>query len=202
MTRSRILGLGGPVGLFLASVGYAVAVAMARIFVSLESHCVQSCPIVKVEGFQFHHFYYGLTLATVSLGILLLSRRQRVRWDASFFFGIGVGLMADETGLLFLGTTYDSSLSLFIVGLVATSFVLATVYAASAAGLLEFRSLDRADVLTFASIVLVIVGLVIFDRPFRMILEVVGGLAWAAALVLFGLYGRTHIRKLLNSTTH
>ncbi len=110
--------------------------------------------------------------------------------------------MADETGLLFLGTTYDSSLSLFIVGLVATSFVLATVYAASAAGLLEFRSLDRADVLTFASIVLVIVGLVIFDRPFRMILEVVGGLAWAAALVLFGLYGRTHIRKLLNSTTH
>src|SRR5690242_13178741 len=102
MTRSRILGLGGPVGFFLAVLGYAVAVAMARIFVSLESHCVQACPVVKVEGFQFHHFYYGLTLATLSLGILLVTRRQRVRWEASLFFGMGVGLMADETGLLFL----------------------------------------------------------------------------------------------------
>src|SRR3989454_12520845 len=104
--------------------------------------------------------------------------------------------MADETGFLFLGTTYDSTLSFFIVGLVAAVFVLATLYTASTAGLLEFKSLDRADVLTFASVVLVIVGMVIFDRPFRFVLEVVGVLAWSAAFVLFGLYGGTHLRRL------
>ena len=104
--------------------------------------------------------------------------------------------MADETGFLFLGTTYDSTLSFFIVGLVAAVFILATLYTASTAGLLEFKSLDRADVLTFASILLVIVGMVIFDRPFRFVLEVVGVLAWSTALVLLGLYGGMHIRKL------
>ena len=180
----------------MALVGYAVSVTMSRTFVSLESHCVQACPVVRIEGFQFHHFYYGVILSAVSLGVLLLSRRQRVRWDASLFFGMGIGLMADETGFLFLGTTYDSALSFFIVGLVAAVFVLAMLYTASTAGLLEFKSLDRADVLTFASVVLVIVGMVIFDRPFRFVLEVVGVLAWSTAFVLFGLYGGTHLRKL------
>jgi len=109
---------------------------------------------------------------------------------------MGIGLMADETGFLFLGTTYDSTLSFFIVGLAAAVFILAMLYTALTAGLLEFKSLDRADVLTFASIVLVIVGMVIFDRPFRLVLEVVGVLAWSTALVLLGLYGGTHMRKL------
>ena len=104
--------------------------------------------------------------------------------------------MADETGFLFLGTTYDSTLSFFIVGLVAAVFVLAMFYTALTAGLLDFKSLDRADVLTFASIVLVILGMVIFDRPFRFVLEVVGVLAWSTALVLLGLHGGTHMRKL------
>jgi|SRR5439155_8929091 len=196
MALSGVVGLGGPVGFLLASVGYAVSVTMARTFVSLESHCVQACPVVRIEGFQFHHFYYGLILSAVSLGMLLLSRRQRVRWDASLFFGMGIGLMADETGFLFLGTTYDSTLSFFIVGLVAAVFVLAMFYTALTAGLRDFKSLDRADVLTFASIVLVILGMVIFDRPFRFVLEVVGVLAWSTALVLLGLHGGTHMRKL------
>src|SRR5947208_8951695 len=110
MALSGVVGFGGPVGFLLASVGYAVSVTMARTFVSLESHCVEACPVVRIEGFQFHHFYYGVILSAVSLG-LLPSRRQRVRWDASLFFGMGIGLMADETGFLFLGTTYDSALS-------------------------------------------------------------------------------------------
>src|SRR2546427_11251302 len=101
---------------------------MARTFVSLEAHCVQACPVVRIEGLQFHHFYYGGILSAVSLGVLLLSRRQRVRWDASLFFGMGIGLMADETGFLFLNTTYDSALSLFIVGLLVAGFVLALLY--------------------------------------------------------------------------
>src|SRR2546430_15981098 len=114
MRLSRVVGVGGPVGFLLASVGYAVSVTMARTFVSLESHCVQACPVVSVEGFQFHHFYYGLILSAVSLGMLLLSRRRRVRWDTSLFFCLGIGLMGDETWFPFLGTPYATKLCFFI----------------------------------------------------------------------------------------
>src|SRR5438552_9785536 len=154
MALSRVVGPGGPVGFLLALVGYAVSVTMARTFVSLESHCVEACPVVRIEGFQFHHFYYGVILSAVSLGVLLLSRRQRVRWDASLFFGMGIGLMADETGFLFLGSTYDSTLSFFIVGLVAAVFVLAMLYIVSTAGLLVFKRLASREVVTFASLLL------------------------------------------------
>src|SRR5207245_10366806 len=107
MAFSRVVGVGGPVGFLLASVGYAVSVTMARTFVSLESHCVQACPVVRVEGFQFHHFYYGLILSTVSLGMLPVRRRHRLRWDAALVFGMVLGSMDDATGFLFFGSTYD-----------------------------------------------------------------------------------------------
>src|SRR5437660_4000278 len=109
MALSGVVGLGGPVGFLLASVGYAVSVTMARTFVSLESHCVQACPVVRIEGFQFHHFYYGVILSAVSLGVLLLCRRRLVRWDASLFFGMGIGLLADESGFFLLRATSDSA---------------------------------------------------------------------------------------------
>ncbi len=197
MTGPRIVGLEGPVGFILASLGYAVAVTMARTFVALEAHCVQACPIVKVEGFQFHHLYYGLIISAVSLGVLVLGRQRRVRWDASLLLGIGIGLTADETGFLFLNTSYGSLLSLSIAGVVVLVLVLATSLTAATSGLLEFRSLGRADVLTFVAILLVPVGMVIFDRPFQILYGLTGGVAWTVALVLFGLYGRTHIRKVL-----
>src|SRR5439155_22574669 len=130
MSLSRVVGPGGPVGFLLALVGYAVSVTMARTFVSLESHCVQACPVVRIEGFHFHHFYYGVILSAVSLGVLLLSRLQRVRWDVSLFFGMGIGLMVDETGFLFLSTSYDSELYLFFVILVDAVLVFSLLFIA------------------------------------------------------------------------
>src|SRR2546428_419146 len=61
MALSRVAGVGGPVGFLLASVGDAVSVTMARTFVSLESHCVQACPVVRVEGFHLHQSYWSLS---------------------------------------------------------------------------------------------------------------------------------------------
>lgn len=184
-------------GLFLASVGYTAAVAVARLFVNLESHCSQGCPVVKIEGFQVHHFYYGLVLSIASVCVLLLIGLQRVRWDASLFFGVGVGLMADETGLLFLGVSYSSSVSLVLVVVVASVLYLATINAALSYGTLEFRALDRADVLMVVSIMLAMAGTIYFDRPLRLVLEITGGLSWTVALALFALYGKTHFRRIL-----
>src|SRR5438093_12537308 len=124
MALSRVVGVGGPVGFLLALVGYAVSVTMARTFVSLESHCVQACPVVRIEGFQFHHFYYGVILSAISLGVLLLSRRQRVRWDASRSSGLGFGILRIVTGFFFLGTVSVSTFSFLLLVLLLLVFAL------------------------------------------------------------------------------
>src|SRR6266516_88445 len=66
----------GPVGLFFVSLGYTAAVGIARLFVTLESVCTQHCPVIRVQGFRFHHMYYGVLLLLVSLGVMIRLRRQ------------------------------------------------------------------------------------------------------------------------------
>src|SRR5256885_5371443 len=36
--------------------------SIARLFVTLESVCTQHCPVIRVQGFRFHHMYYGVLL--------------------------------------------------------------------------------------------------------------------------------------------
>src|SRR6266516_4580621 len=81
----------GPVGLFFVSLGYTAAVGIARLFVTLESVCTQHCPVIRVQGFRFHHMYYSVLVA-----------------------GIGLGLIADEIGLLILKLSYWNIISVSI----------------------------------------------------------------------------------------
>ena len=196
MALSRVVGLGGPVGFLLASVGYAVAVTMARTFVSLESHCVQACPVVRVGGFQFHHFYYGLVLVLVGMGFLAVTRRQRVRWDAALIFGLGAGLCADEAGLLLARIPYNDPLSLLLLACVCVALLGGTINAAVRDGTREFKVLDRADILTVLSILLVMAGFLYLDRPLITTVEFVGGASWACAVVLITLFGKKHFRRI------
>jgi len=96
----------GPVGLFFVSLGYTVSIGIARLFVTLESVCTQHCPVIKVQGFRFHHMYYGGLLLLVSLGVMIYASDARARWDSALVAGIGLGLIADEIGLLILKLSY------------------------------------------------------------------------------------------------
>jgi len=86
----------GPVGLFFVSLGYTVSAGIARLFVTLESICTQHCPVLRVEGFRFHHMYYGVLLLLVSTGVMIYASDARARWDGALVAGIGLGLVADE----------------------------------------------------------------------------------------------------------
>jgi len=194
------IGLGGPVGFSFATIGFSSAVLVARVweFISLKSslRCGLSCPNRTSNLFQLHHFDYGLVLILVSLGFLAVTGRQRVRWDAALIFGIGIGLCTDEAGMLLARIPYNSPLSLLLIGCVGAVLSVGTINAAIRDGTLEFKRLDRADILTEVSILLVMAGFLYLDRPLITVVEVAGGASWACAVLLFILFGKKHFVRI------
>jgi len=132
----------------------------------------------------------------VSVGILSVTRRQRVRWDAALIFGMGAGLFADEAGLLLVGIPYDDPLSLLFIACIGVTLFAGTANAAVRDGTPEFKVLDRADILTVLSILLGMVGVLYLDRPLILIVEVAGGASWACSVVLITLFGKKHFLRI------
>ena len=194
------LGLGGPVGFSFATLGFSSAVLVARVweYVSLESYlrCDPACPTRSSNLFQLHHFYYGLVLLSVSTSFLTVTKTQRVRWDAALIFGIGAGLCADEAGLLLLKIPYDDPISLLMLAGIGFALLGGTVNAAFRDGTGEFRILDRADILTHLSILLLMSGSLYLDRPLITIVAVAGGASWVGAGILVALFGKKHIVRI------
>ncbi len=199
MGRFKSLGFGGPVGLFFASLGFSASVLVARVweYVAQEAHCIPTCLSFRFELLRLHHFYYGLGLLLVSVSVLAFARRQRVRWDACLILGVGIGLLADEAGLLLLGVSHSNPVSFLVLAIFGGGLFLGTLKAAFRDGAREFWLLDRADVLTVLSILLAMAGVLYLDRPLRIVAEIVGGLSWASALVLLALYGKRHFHRTL-----
>lgn len=182
----------GPVGLFFISLGYTVAVAIARLFVSLESVCTTHCPVFRVEGFRFHHMYYGFVLLAVSAGVMLYAADARTRWDSALVMGIGVGLIADEIGLLALNLPYWNFISFGIVAGTGLSLYAATLLSAWRAGLHDFHFVDRYQFLALLGILFGFTGFLFFDRPVRMLVELAAVSSWLLSIVLVTKYGRRH----------
>ncbi len=189
--------IGGPVGISLALAGYSAALLVARTFVSLIAHCTQSCPAIRVEGFYFHHFYYGLIIVLVSFGVLSFARDARTRWDSALVLGIGTGLMVDETGLVLMRVGYWSPGSIGPILATAGIFLFVAVYCYRAQGFQDFRLLDKSDVLTIISILLGLAGFLYFARPVRMVVTAASFVSWGSAVILLGVYGRRHLLKIL-----
>ena len=194
------LGLGGPVGFSFATVGFSSAILVARVweYISLESYliCGSSCPIRSSDVFQLHHFYYGLVLILIAMGFLVVTGRQRVRWDAALIFGIGAGLSTDEAGLLLTRIPYNDPLSILLLACVGVAFFVGAIIAAVLDGTREFELLDRADILTELSILLAMAGFLYLDRPLIAMVEVAGGASWACAVLLFALFGKKHFLRI------
>jgi hypothetical protein len=60
---------------------------------------------IYFRGYHIHHFFFGtLALAAGALMALLSENQKVLRWAAGFV-GLGIGLFADEIGLLLNCTT-------------------------------------------------------------------------------------------------
>jgi hypothetical protein len=62
-------------------------------------------PVIFIKGFHIHHFYFGMLIMSIGAVMGVLSRSPRPEQIASGLIGIGLGLFADEIGLLLNCTT-------------------------------------------------------------------------------------------------
>ncbi len=102
---------------FLATLAFTVGFFGARAF-----HTVFPDTEVFIGAIHFHHFWYGLVMMTVSgwLGIAYNGeRRNRVY---AVIFGLGLGFVGDEVGLLLTFGDYYTTLT-FDVFIGAICFV-------------------------------------------------------------------------------
>ena len=83
-----------------------------------------------IGKYHIHHFYYGLVLLIISNWISLISNRPRPIWIAAALFGIGLGFIADEVGLLLTCTSpllltcdYHARITLDIFTIMVTIFL-------------------------------------------------------------------------------
>jgi len=131
-----------------------MAAIVARLFVAVEARCTQSCPIIRVQGFHIHHLYYGVVLLLASSTIMVFATDIRTRWDSALVVGVGLGLIADEVGLLILHVPYWATFSLATLAAVGLALYLATVYKLWTVGRREFGLLDRYQTLSIFAVVL------------------------------------------------
>lgn len=189
----------GPVGLLFVSLGYTVSVGIARLFVTLESVCTQNCPVLRVQGFRFHHMYYGALLLLVSLGVMVYATDARARWDSALVAGIGLGLIADEIGLLILKLSYWNPVSVAIFAGGGFMLYVATAFKSWRTGLSDFHFVDRYQFLAMIALLLGLTGFLFFDRPVRMAVEISAVGAWLSSALLVTKYGRRHFFLLRNA---
>jgi len=187
---------GGPVGLSFATLGYTIAVLVARTFVYLEAHCVQACPIVHVSGFRMHHLYYGLALLALSGTVLALAEDIRTKWDGALVVGIGLGLVADEIGLIIFNVSYWDPVSTTAIASVGLALGLTALGSALHNGVDDFHILSRYDVLTAFAVLLGMTGFLYFDRPIRTYVEIAALSSWAISVALFSTAGRAHVLRI------
>ncbi|HEV2119833.1 MAG TPA: hypothetical protein VGS11_07005 [Candidatus Bathyarchaeia archaeon] len=196
MSRPKGAPLLGPVGFLFAALGFTMAVLVARLFVAVEAKCTQSCPVIRVQGFHVHHLYYGVLLLLASSTIMVVATDIRTRWDTALVFGAGIGLVADEIGLLILKVQYWTLLSLATLGSVGFALFLATVYKLWTVGRRDFGLLDRYQTLSIFAVVLAMLGFLYFGKPLRAMYVNAALVAWVSASVLLLTFGRKHIQEI------
>jgi hypothetical protein len=111
---------------FLALLFFVVGFSAARIFATIYPSVV-----VLSSGIHFHHFWYGLLMLVVAGWLGIASNRPEHDRAYAIIFGLGLGLVGDETGLLLTFGDYRSELTyvVLMVGLgVAIMLFLALRY--------------------------------------------------------------------------
>ncbi|MFH1182535.1 MAG: hypothetical protein V1702_06255 [Candidatus Woesearchaeota archaeon] len=85
----------GKITPFIAIVSFILTFGIARLTVTY----LPGFSIVWKE-YHIHHFYYGILTLAVAGWIALVSNRERMNNLAAAFFGMGLGFITDEIGLM------------------------------------------------------------------------------------------------------
>jgi hypothetical protein len=91
---------------FLGTLAFVGGFFGARIF-----HLLLPSVMVITQGVHFHHFWYGLLLIGVSGWLGIVYDDERLGRICAIVFGVGVGFIGDEVGLLLTFGDYYSDLT-------------------------------------------------------------------------------------------
>ncbi len=109
---------------FYGTTGFLGGFIGARAFATLN-------PTVTVMqgGIHFHHFWYGLVMVIATGWLGLALAEDRWHRQLALIFGLGVGFIGDEVGLLLTFRDYATPLELyFFIGAVAAIIFLSLVW--------------------------------------------------------------------------
>jgi hypothetical protein len=120
----------------LTLVSFIASFLVARIFTTISPGAT-----VIAGGIHLHHFWYGLVMVVVSGWLSIVLDRPELERILAIVFGLGAGLIGDETGLLLTLGDYQSELTYVI-------FVGVISFAGIGFLLLRYRDQLRRDVLS------------------------------------------------------
>src|SRR5258708_2901112 len=107
---------------FYGTLAFVAGFLGARLFATLNPKVV-----VVQSGIHFHHFWYGLGLVLAAGWIGIALSNMWLSRNLAIIFGLGVGLIGDEVGLLLTFGDYTSNLTeMFFVAAIAF-IILATL---------------------------------------------------------------------------
>jgi hypothetical protein len=104
--RPSVPGSTGQGLAFIALLFFVVSFFVARIFTTIYPDTV-----VVSSGIHFHHFWYGLGMIVVAGWLGIASNKPEYDRAYAVVFGLGLGLVGDETGLLLTLGDYHSELT-------------------------------------------------------------------------------------------
>jgi len=92
---------------FIAIAAFLVSFFGSRLFATVCPTCV-----VVGSGIHFHHFWYGIGMVALTGWIAIVGRRtERLDRACALVYGLGLGLIGDEVGLLLTFGNYYSELT-------------------------------------------------------------------------------------------
>jgi hypothetical protein len=110
---------------FYGTLGFVAGFFGARLFATLNPTAVV---VDTHSGIHFHHFWYGLAMVTVAGWMGIALRNERLDRNLALIFGLGIGFIGDEVGLLLTFGDYSFKLaSWFFAGAVAI-IILVTLF--------------------------------------------------------------------------
>ena len=86
---------------FIIFISFLAAFILARAVVSYGPEWLR----LFILQYHIHHFYYGFGLLVIANWIALTTDRKHMEHFAAVLFGLGLGLIVDEFGLLLTCTT-------------------------------------------------------------------------------------------------
>jgi len=112
---------------FIAIAAFLLSFFGSRLFATACPTCV-----VVGRGIHFHHFWYGIGMVALTGWLAIVGRRtERLDRAYALVYGLGLGLIGDEVGLLLTFGNYYSELTyqifvgaigLIILGALAVRF--------------------------------------------------------------------------------